>query len=170
MLIYATASLLEHGPAFSATESVGRIYVYSLRKDGFICLGSDDKECESVVAVRENLWNGRELSINLCAKKATVAVYKTNKVENVGMNALAFTELVPGFSHEDCIPFNGDSKEWIVKYKNGRTLDELKEYTLAFEVKFYDGEIYSISGDMIPLFNTEGERYRTLKKLPNYRI
>ena len=38
--------------------------------------------------------------------------------------------------------------------------------TLVFEIKFEDGELYSLSGDYIDAFNTEAVRYRKLGILP----
>lgn len=168
VMIYACASKYEHGPGFHEKGANGYIFTYKLRKDGFIALESDDKDIESVVATRENAWHGGELHINLKAKKATVAVYTSNKTENKGMNLYGVCEVIEGYSHEDCIPFDGDSCDWIPRFKNGKTIDALSGKALAFEIKFTDGTIYSIYGDMTPLFNVEGERFRKFESLPDY--
>lgn len=166
--IYATASLLEHGPSWTAKGLNGRILVYKLRKDGFIKLETEDKTQESVVATRENAWHGGELNINIKAQKATIAVYQSDEVENMGMNFLGVSTLVEGYTHEDCIPFEGNLLNWTPEFKDGKCLDDLKGRVLSFEMKFSDGEIYSISGNMTPLFNVEAERYRQFKMLPDY--
>lgn len=164
--IYACASKLEHGPGFHEKGANGYIFTYKLRKDGFIALESDDKEKPSVVATRENAWHSGELHINLKSKKATVAVYTSNRTEDKGMNVYGICEVIKGYSHEDCIPFEGDSCDWIPRYKNGLTIDALSGKALAFEIKFTDGAIYSVYGDMTPLFNVEGERFRRFGALP----
>lgn len=168
IMIYACASRLEHGPGFHEKGANGYIFTYKLRKDGFIALESDDKQKESLVATRENAWHGGELHLNLKAKKATVAIFTSNRTEYTGMNAYGVCEMVEGYSHEDCIPFEGDLCDWVPQYKNGKTVDALSGKALAFEIKFTDGTIYSISGDMTPLFNIEGERFRKSGILPDY--
>ncbi len=167
IVIYACAALFEHGPtAFHTNGLNGRIFAYKLRKDGFIKLENTDGA--GVVAVRENIWHGGELHINLKAKRATVAVYRSDRAEDKGMNLLGICELMPAYSHDDCEPFEGDSCDWVPKYKNGNTLDSLKDSTLAFEIKFENGEIYSVSGNMTPTFNLEAERWRKEKRMPSY--
>lgn len=166
--IHACASKYEHGPGFKEKGANGYIFTYKLRKDGFIALESDDKNKESMFATRENAWHGGELHLNLKAKKATVAVYTSNRTQYESMNLYGVCEVIEGYTHEDCIPFEGDSCDWIPKFKNGLTIDALSGKALAFEIKFTDGTVYSIYGDMTPLFNVEGERFRKFKSLPNY--
>ena len=83
-----------------------------------------------------------------------------------GMNVLGIAKKIAGFTHDDCIPFSGDSTEWVPQFKNGRKIDELSGKTLVFEICFTDGKIYSISGNCTDLFNTEGARYRKFGILP----
>lgn len=155
--IYACAALLEHGPAFGAGAN-GRIHIYKLRRDGFIRLESEDPTQESMVATRENVWHGGNLHVNLNVQNATVAVYTSDRDNG---NILGICEPIEGYGHEDCIPFQGDSCDWIPTYKSGKTLDKLQGRILAFEIKFQNGELYALSGNMTPIFNVEGERYRT---------
>ena len=70
-----------------------------------------------------------------------------------------------GYSHADCIPFRGDATDWIPQFKSGKTLDELKGKTLIFELNF-QGKLYALEGEMLPLMNLEGVRYRRLNQLP----
>ncbi len=167
VLVYASSSKREHGPAFSDPDASGDILVYKLRKDGFVCLSSKERDKQSVVATREKLWHGGELSVNIAAKNATVAVYESSENEDVeGMNVLGMSKPVEGFSHEDCLPFSGDSLSWQPSYKNGRMINELSGRVLVFEIRFSDGELYSLSGDYTDLFNTEGARYRKFGTVP----
>ena len=151
---------MEHGPAFDGSGT-GKILVYKLRRDGFVYLQTKEKEKPAVVISREKLWNGGELHLNLQAKRATVAVYTSSDPKKQG-NPLGFARPMEGFTHEDCIAFEGDSKDWIPVFKSGKKLADLKGETLVIEVKFEDGKLYSLSGDYQDVFNTVGERYRLL--------
>jgi hypothetical protein len=164
--IQACASALEHGPCFRELALNGRIFNYKLRKDGLIKLESADKAKESVISTRENIWQGRELHLNLKVQKATVAVYISEEHKDMGLNLLSGCCLLEGYSHEDCIPFSGDSCNWVPVFKSGKTINALDGKVLIFQLKFYNGEIYSIYGNMIPVFNIPAARYRTLNQLP----
>lgn len=163
--IYGSASGSEHGPAFDK-PGTGKMFVYKLREDGFISLATDDKNIESVVATREKAWHGGELHLNIKAKSATVAVYITDEEEVMTGNVLGMTRLVEGYSHEDCVPFSGDAADWVPEFKSGNKISDLKDKTIVFEVKFTDGEIFSLSGDFTDVYNTEGARFRKFGKLP----
>ena len=156
--LYSAISELEHGPAFH-TPGTGRILILSLREDGFISLKTKDPELESNVATREKIWHGGNLHVNIKARRATLAIYSTMS-ENQDMNILGHAEPIEGFSHSDCVEFSGDSTDWVPEFKSGRRLDELVGRTLVFEVKFTDGEIFSLSGDYTDIFNVEGAVYR----------
>lgn len=156
--LYAAATEREHGIAFH-TPGTGVILVLGLREDGFISLSSDNPEKESVVATREKLWHGGELYVNLKARYATVAVYTTES-QGEDMNILGIAKALEGFSHEDCVPFCGDSTSWTPEYKSGKRISELVGKTLVFELKFEDGEVYSFGGDFTDIFNVEGAIYR----------
>ena len=164
---YGSASECEHGNVFSSPSDSGKILIYKMRRDGFIPLVTEDNNRGSRVATREKIWLGGELHLNIKAKSATFAVYSSSKDEAVFGNALGYSKLLQGFSHEDCIPFSGDSTDWIPTFKSGKRLDEYKGSTLVFEIKFEDGELYSLSGDFIDVFNTEAVRYRKFGSLPN---
>ena len=163
--LYASATELEHGPAFR-NPGTGKILVYKLRNDGFVSLSSKEKDVESVIATREKIWHGGEAHLNLKAKKATVAVYITDESENVGGNVLGFSHLAEGMGHEDCIPFSGDSTDWVPEYTTGKKVSELSGKTLVFELKFEDGEVYSFAGDFTDVYNTQGARFRKYGVLP----
>ncbi|HQM40059.1 MAG TPA: hypothetical protein PLT91_07470 [Clostridia bacterium] len=81
---------------------------------------------------------------DLKAQKATVAVYIAEEYRDKDLNLLSSCYLVGGYSHEYCIA-------------KGKSTD--------FSIKFYDGEVYSIYGNMIPVFNVPATRYRILNQL-----
>ena len=157
--LYASASEKEHGPAFRK-PGTGKILIFRLREDGFVSLRSKDASRESVVATREKIWHGGDLHVNLKARRATVAVYTTATLD-MGCNLLGISEPLEGYSHEDCVPFCADSADWVPEYKSGRSFGELAGKTLVFEIKFEDGELFSLRGDYTDVFNVEGAVYRT---------
>lgn len=160
LLIYASVSAKDHGPAFSQPGG-GRIAVWRLRKDGWIALTTENPETIGVLSTRENIWTAGEAHVNLTAAHATLAVY-----ESTGNDFLAHAAPVEGYSHEDCIPFSGDSTDWVPQFKNGRTLQDLAGRTLVLELKLNDGCVYSICGDFVPCMNLEGARYRMRGIIP----
>ena len=163
--LYASASKLPHGPAFRE-PGTGEILIYHLRADGFIGLESVDKTTPSRIITREKIWNGGTLHVNLVAQHATVAVYISDESELVSSNVLGIARPLPGYTHEDCVPFTGDSTDFCPVYKSGKTLDELIGKTIVFEIRFTDGTLYSISGDYTDVFNTQAARYRKLGIMP----
>lgn len=163
--LYAAASELEHGPAF-AQPGTGRMLVYRLRADGFICLKSADPGAGSAVATREKIWLGGEPHYNLKAKRATAAVYITDETAAVSGNLLGFSRPAEGMGHEDCIPFEGDSTDWVPVYKTGKKAEDLTGKTLVFELRFTDGEVFSFCGEYEDAFNTQAARFRKFGILP----
>jgi hypothetical protein len=156
--LYAAVSEQEHGPAFR-TPGTGHILVMRLREDGFISLKTKNKDLEATIATREKIWHSGDVHVNIKAKRATLAVYATLS-EDRDMNILGHAVPIEGFTHEDCVEFSGDSTDWIPEFKSGRRLSEMIGKTLVFEVKFTDGEIYSLGGDYTDIFNVEGAIYR----------
>ena len=162
---YGSATEEEHGTAFDNLGK-GKIFIYKLRKDGFVSLASDNIDNLASVATREKVWNSGDIHLNIKAEKATVAVYVTDESETVMGNNLGIARPIEGFTHEDCIEFSGESFDWTPKFKNGKTLDDLRGKTLVFEINFKNGELFSLWGDYIDLFNTQAARYRKFKALP----
>ena len=156
--LYASASELEHGPAFR-NPGTGKILIFRMRKDGFVSLKTKDNTTPSVLATREKIWHGGELHVNLKAERATLAVYTTES-KNMELNVLGIARPLMGYSHEDCVPFTGDSTDWIPTYTSGRTVSELVGKTIVFEIRFENGEVFSFGGDYTDAFNVEAEVYR----------
>jgi len=165
LLFYGSASELMHGPAFSEPGH-GRLFVYRLRKDGFIAFESEDAFTPSRIITREKVWNGGELHLNVNAENVTVGVYETYESIDVPGNSLGVAKPLEGYQAEDCIPFSGDSTDHIPQYRNGKTLSQLVGKTLVLEINYQNGRLYSVSGDYIDVYNTEGVRYRKFGILP----
>ncbi len=163
--LYGSASALEHGPAFSQ-PGTGKIFVHRLRNDGFIGLASENPQEISSVITREKIWHGGELHINLKATNATLAVYISDESKSVGGNVLGMARPLEGFTHDDCIAFSGDSTDWVPEYKSKKQITSLSGKTLVFELRFRDGEVFSLSGDYTDAYNTQAARYRKYGVLP----
>jgi len=165
ILLYGSASRKEHGPAF-CQPGEGVIQVHRLRQDGFICLATEQEGTPAMVTTREKVWHAGDLHVNLIARHATMAVYLSGGDEHTGYNVLGFSEPIEGMGHEDCIPFTGDSTDWVPTWSSGKTPEDLAGHTLVFELRFTDGEVYSFGGDWTDVFNTQAARYRKYGILP----
>ncbi len=159
VLLYAAATKMEHGPAFHDPKSEADIFVYRLRKDGFVCLRTRDASRESAVATRQIVWHGGPLHININACRATVALFETTRVWGQ-------PEPIAGFGHADCVPIEGDCADWTPAWRDGRAAAELSGRVITAEIRFTDGELYSISGDMTTVFGTQANRYLAGGGLP----
>lgn len=159
ILIYAAAQGSDHGGLVKESGKAA-ILIYRLREDGFIRLVSQ-RDLTARLATRENLWLGGELSVNLrCAGPATVAVYRADEANG--------TEPVPGFGHSDCAPFSGDAVRWIPAWKGGG-LAGFTGQSLVFELRFTGGEVYSLSGNCIPMMFVEARKQERFGTVPDRR-
>ena len=148
-LLYATSSRTEHGCTPAEIYGHTAIRILHLRKDGFICLSTEHPSQPSVLALRETIWNGGSLVINLKAVHATCAIYDfTDSGETVLVR-----------SHEDCLPFRGDSTRWTPQWKSGG-LDAFRKHTIIVEIRMTQGSIFSVEYDGLPISYIEGMRYR----------
>lgn len=159
ILIWCAVSKKVHGEGFGP-EPDGILCALRLREDGFIRLDTETSG-EGILALRECIWNGGELSVNLVCKHATMAVYET-----LDFDVLGRAHPIEGYAHEDCIPFTGDSKNWLPVFRDGKRLSALAGRTLIFEFRMMDGSMYSVTGDCVPLMNVPGARFRTFGIIP----
>lgn len=163
--LYACTSKYEHGPAFR-NPGTGIVKIYQLREDRFITLKTENAENDSTVTTREKVWHGGELHVNLSAEYATISILDSSETSDVGGNVLGISHRLEGYSHEDCVPFSGDSIDWVPKFKNGKTMNDLKEQTIVIEIKFRKGSLFSLTGDYTNVSNTQAARYRKFHVLP----
>ena len=163
--LYAAVTQRAHGDAFR-DPGTGKMCVYTLRQDGFVSLATREKDKVATLATREKIWHGGELHLNLKAENATVAVYIVDETEHVEGNALGFSRPIEGMGHGDCLPFSGDSKDWVPAFRSGKKIGDLGKSTLVFEIKFLNGELFSLAGDFTEVYNTQGARYRKYGEIP----
>ena len=163
LLIYAVCDGFDHGRFFQGRRE-SWIVTYRLREDGFVKLVTENGNQVSRVCTRENLWRGGELTVNLsCRGMATVAVLVPNNADSRKANAMRC--VAAGYSHNDCKPFVGDSTHWTPTWAGGG-LDKFKGKSLTFEIRFWNGEIYSISGDMTPMMYVQARQWDLFKADP----
>ncbi len=148
IVMYCSHTPEAHGAGFGS-HSKGVINIYKLRRDGFICMASEDSGRESLLTTREYMLYDGDISFNLTAGKATAAILLSDGTGKP----------VKGFDHCDCEVFAGDSICWTPKFSGG-DLSSFYGKTIVIEIRFTDGKLYSINGDMRPLMNTEASRYR----------
>ncbi|MBR0457923.1 MAG: hypothetical protein IJJ26_01680 [Victivallales bacterium] len=146
LLLYVCASHKQHGTPPAQMIGNAAIQILRLRQDGFIRLVTHG-DTPGVLALRDTLWKGGPLRINLQAKHATCAIYEYN---TNGEKAW--------LSHEDCIPFQGDSTQWTPQWRKG-SLDELQGKLLNIEVRLQNGALYSIAYDGTPMMFAQALRY-----------
>ena len=154
LLLYVCASHRQHGTPPAEMIGNAAVKILRLREDGFIKLVTEPG-AEGTLALRDTCWQGGPLRINLEAEHATCAIYKYK----VG----ADREVL--LSHEDCIPFTGDSVRWVPQWRNGSP-DELAGKLINIEVRLRGGALYSIAYDGFPLMNIQARRYEQSGILP----
>ncbi|MBO7741472.1 MAG: hypothetical protein J6S21_02860 [Victivallales bacterium] len=153
LYIYGSYSEKEHGYFFPEDLCTG-IKIFRSPKDRLVALETEGEEA-GILALRQCVWNGGKLQVNLKTEKATMALYDHTDGEDV---------LIA--SHEECIPFSGDSLAWEPRWKNLDSMDSLKGKLLVFEVKLENGAIWTISGDFKLLHTTEAFRYQKARIVP----
>lgn len=161
LIVMASATPHIHG---EWKKEGGAIVPYKLRKDGFVSLkmGKNGK-----IVTGAMLNQGGELLLNIKGK-ATCAIYTDNS-KNEKSNLLRHPLIpVEGFSHEDCIAFNGDSTEWKVEWKN-RKFNDLKDEIIYIEIKGQDSNLYSIRANIVPMMICDLRRYHLYKTVPNIK-
>lgn len=161
ILLYAAHSDEAHGVAFSSNKT-GVIRVYRLRKDGFIRLTAGEKT--ATVITREWIFGGGELAVNLSAEYATAAILTTDEEDTRFVDVLGRGRPVPGFDHGDCEPFSGDSTAWVPHFSGG-SLDRFRDKTVLIEIRYRNGDLYSLSGALTPITSAAAGRYRLHKRL-----
>ena len=152
--IIGSYSNREHGE-FYPMELCSGVRIYRTPKDRLLALETSGEP--GVLALREAVWHGGRLLWNLKAEKATMAIY-----DHTGEKCLVA-------SHEDCIPFSGDSIAWEPRWKNRENLDDLIGKLLVFELKLENGSVWTLSGDYTLLQTTEAFRYQHSGIVPTRR-
>lgn len=159
VLLYCAHTFRAHGIAFASHDS-GSVNILRLREDGFWALRARSGET-AVVTTREFCFQGGDIRINIKAGHATCAVLSTDEQDRAEYGGM----VVPGFDHSDCVPFSGDSTAWTPAFSGG-SLRRFEGKTIVIEVRYTEGSLYSISGNMIRLMNTEASAYRLTGRLP----
>ncbi len=148
---YATPK--EHGE-FSPKEICTSVKLYRAKRNRFVSLKTAD-DAPANLAFRECVWHGGQLSYNLRAERATVAVYEMSAAQKTVR------------SHEDCVPFSGDSICWTPEWKGYENFDDLIGKLIVFELRMENGEVWAVDGNYTLLRTTEGFRFRNFGTIPS---
>jgi hypothetical protein len=152
--IYSSASKAEHGQIHSHPDlGLGALLLHELRLDGFSYLESPGGSGSFIT--RPLFISGENLMLNVQAPQGEVHVQITDPAGKPH----------DGYTFEDCIPFAGDDLFWSPRWKDNKSFSRFTEQAVRLEGKLFNGRIYSIRGDFIPIqlmelrrFNDQGTR------------
>ena len=102
-------------------------------------------------------FQGEELTLNVQVPQGEVRVQITDPDGKPH----------PGYTFEDCIPFTGDDLFWKPKWKNHPSVSEFREKVVRLEVKLFNGRIYGIRGNFIPIRSGDYRRFKDQGIPPN---
>ena len=152
--LYGTASEVEHGNFFP-DRLCSSLKIYRTRVHRFLSLAVNSGADYGKLALRQCALHNGSIHWNLNGKNATCAIYEITQSSRKTLR-----------SHEDCIPFTGDSIDWEPQWKEHSTNEDLKNRLLVFELQMESGDVWSISGDFTLLGTTEAFRYEAFQTLP----
>ena len=152
-IIYGYATPREHGD-FAPKELCTSVKIYQAKRNRFVSLKTID-DVPALLAFRECVWHGGALCWNLRANHATAAIYDMTEKPRIVR------------SHEDCIPFSGDSIRWTPAWKGHENCDDLIGKLVVFELRMENGEVWSVEGDYTLLRTTEAVRFRRFGTIPS---
>ena len=154
--IYSSVSKGEHAQIHARPDlREGAILLHELRLDGFSYL--EPEGGSGSFTTRPCFFQGENLTLNVQAPQGEVRVQITDPDGKPHQ----------GFTFEDCIPFRGDDLFWQPKWKNNRSVSKFMEKVVRLEVELFNGRIYSIRGDFIPIQNVDYRQFRDQGIPPN---
>ena len=144
--IYSSASKGEHAQILARPDQgEGAILLHELRLDGFCYLESHGGP--GSFTTRLLLINGEKLNLNIQAPQGEVLLQISDP------SGKPFE----GFTFNDFIPIKGDDIDLIPEWKNKRTLKDLIQKVVRFDVKLFNSRIYSIRVNFLPI---QGHEFR----------
>ena len=141
---YSTVNCTGHGTPEHGHEPEGldrkpAVIVHRLREEGFAYI--EPIAGYGFLATRHLLPRDADLRINFLAPNGYVWVQAA-----VGESP-EVSRPHEGFSFDDCIPLKGDETDAPVRWKNGRTLDELGDKYVRLEFKLFQTRLYAVHWD-----------------------
>ena len=152
--LYGTAAQVEHGD-FCPVDHCSSLKIYRTPEHRFQSLAVKTGASYGELALRQNVLHSGTIHWNLKAVNATSAIYEVTREETKVLR-----------SHEDCIPFTGDTIDWAPQWKGHDSEEDLQDRLLVFELRMDSGEVWSITGDFTRLGTTEAFRYEKFRMLP----
>ena len=151
--IYSSASKGEHAQILARPDQrgsslgEGAILTHELRLDGFSYL--EPEGGPGSFTTRPCFFQGENLTLNVHVPQGEVRVQITDPDGKPQ----------EGYTYQDCIPFRGDDLFWKPKWKDNRSVSEFIEKVVRLEVELFNGRIYSIRGDFIPIQSVDYRRF-----------
>lgn len=152
--LYGSATSAEHGYA-CPDHFCSSLNVYRTPVHRFLSLSVDPGAGYGRVSLRQCILHNGTIHWNLAATDATCAIYEFNRDTCKTLR-----------SHEECIPFTGDTTDWQPQWKGHDSTEDLKNCLLVFELRITSGDIWSLYGDFTLLGTTEAFRYHKFGVLP----
>jgi hypothetical protein len=152
--LYGTAAQVEHGD-FCPEKHCSSLKIYRTPEHRFQSMAVKAGAPYGKLALRQNVLHSGTIHWNLKAVNATCAIYEATREDCKTLR-----------SHEDCIPFTGDSIDWVPQWKGHDSAEDLQNKLLVFELRMDSGEVWSVTGDFTRLCTTEAFRYEKFRMLP----
>lgn len=100
------------------------------RLDGFVSLDADANE--GCLLTKPFVFHGDQLVLN-------TTVHGSASVALLDGNGLAF----PGFALEDCVPIQGDSTTYVVRWRSGSNVEHLQGQSVRLKVVMRDAKLFA---------------------------
>ncbi len=130
--IYAYGALKKHG-----IGGPTGILLYTLRKDGFVCLESSSEQ--GYIQTKPFILDAPDVSLNISAPHGGVKI----QISNINSNPYV------GFTFDDFNEWRGDSLAISLSWR-GHDLSELVGRAVSFEFLLNNAQVYAIRGSLRP--------------------
>ena len=138
--IYSSASEGEHAQVLSdPLRGEGSLLLHELRLDGFVYL--EPAGGPGSLTTRPLYLRGDGVAINVEAPHGRLRVQVTD----------ASCQPLAGYGYDDCAGFTGDAHAWQPVWRDGRTLGSLTGQVIRLEVELFNGRLYALRGDLVPV-------------------
>lgn len=155
LIIYASVSKREHG---YTPKSCGAIAAYSLRPDGFVSLCSENGY--GTITTKGLYLEEGNITFNLCCPNGRFRVEVLTPEGNP----------IPGYSMEECVPFQGDSLCMEPVWNSGRVLQELSGQVIVLKMELQEAELFSYTGKLLPLTPYQTVDFLKFHTIPKERV
>jgi hypothetical protein len=151
ILIYSSMCSKEHGHIPAGSGCIG---AYAMRKDGFTYF--ENLSGKGMLSTRCLYLNAGGISFNVQNPDGNIVVQLTDSTGKV----------FEGFSFDECVPFSGDTHEYIPRWVSANSMESLQGKVIRIEIKMQATRLYAIRGDFISLLPTEAYKAENFGYVP----